>query len=181
MIPLKDIGRSSGMLALIAGVVAAALAGTNALTKDTIAQRSEQAANEARLQVIDADAFTAATLATEDGEVAYYVAVQNDQTVGYVFTATVSGKSSGLVVMTGIDTAGAITGVAVTENNETAGYVDKVTDGGLLDAFAGKAADGALTLGLDVDSVSQATKTSKGVLDGVNAAIAYYTQIKEGT
>lgn len=87
--------------------------------------------------------------------------------MGYVFTASVTGKSAGLVVMTGITAEGTISGVKVTEENETAGYVDKVTKGGLLDAFSGKNA-APLTLGKDVDGVSQATKTSKGITDGVN-------------
>ena len=57
--------------------------------------------------------------------------------------------------------------------------MDKVTKGGLLAAFSGKTA-APLTLGKDVDGVSQATKTSKGITDGVNQAIAYYEDVTKG-
>jgi electron transport complex, rnfABCDGE type, G subunit len=179
----KDILFSAGALTIIGAVVTAALAGTNLLTKDTIARRSEEAANAARRQVIEADSFEERTkfygIEQATYYVTYYAAIRDGETVGYVFTADATGKSSGLVVMTGISTDGVITGVAVTEENETAGYVDKVTGAGLLEAFRGKEA-APLTLGEDVDGVSQATKTSKGIADGVNQAIAVYNALKEG-
>ena len=53
----KDILVSAGALMVIAGVVTAALAGTNALTEGVIARRAEETENAARRQVIDADSF----------------------------------------------------------------------------------------------------------------------------
>ena len=82
--------------------------------------------------------------------------------------------------MTGISSDGEITGVKVTEDNETAGYVDKVIHGGLLDAFKGLKAAGSFTLGDEIDGVSQATKTSMGVTKGVNQAVAYFTAYVKG-
>ena len=35
----------------------------------------------------------------------------------------------------------------------------------------------ALEFGVDVDGVSQATKTSKGIVNAVNQAIAYFDQV----
>ncbi len=168
------IALASVILMVIAGVTTALLAGTNALTKDTIAQRSEQAENEARLQVLAADSFEKASVTVDGESITYYKGVKGGKTAGYVFTVTSSGKSAGLVVMTGVDTAGAVTGVAVTDNNETAGYVEKVEKGGLLAALDGKTAvDG-------VDTISQATKTSKGILHGVEQALAVYQAIVGG-
>ena len=180
---IRDILISSVSLAVIAGVVTAALAGTDALTKNTIAQRNEQAETEARLQVIEAESFEKQTLTDAEGkEIVYYAARKGTETVGYVFTVTSTGKSSGLVVMTGIAADGRVTGVTVTDDNETAGYVDKVKKGGLFDAFRDKeTTDGGFTLGEDIDGISQATKTSRGVTEGVNKAVAYYRQITGGT
>lgn len=175
----KSVAAGSLILALIAGVVAAALAGTNALTKTVIAAREEEAANAARLQVLDADSFETRTLTVDGEEVAYSVGFQGGAVAGYVFTAVSTGKSAGLTVMTGIRADGSIAGVAVTSDNETAGYVDKVRDGGLLDALSGKEAR-PLQFGVDVDGVSQATKTSKGIVNAVNTAIAYYEQVTGG-
>lgn len=180
---LRDIAVSALALAVIGGVVTAALAATNELTRDTIAQRSAETEDAARRQVIDADSFEEQPLMYGDQQTTkmttYYTAVKDGETVGYVFTASVTGKSAGLVVMTGISADGSITGVAVTEENETAGYVDKVIEGGLLDRLTGRQAQ-TMTLGEDVDGVSQATRTSRGIVDGVNQAIDWYNQLKEG-
>ena len=168
------------ILMLIAAVSAGALAGVNALTANTIADRSEAAANEARRQVIEAADFEAGTLEVDGETVTYHTAVDAaGETVGYVFSATVTGKSGGLVVMTGIAADGTVTGVTVTEDNETAGYVDKVEKGGLFAAFKGKVA-ALFTAGDNIDAVAQATKTSKGVISGVNQAVEWYTALTKG-
>ena len=65
---IRDILISSVSLAVIAGVVTAALAGTDALTKNTIAQRNEQAETEARLQVIEAESFEKQALTDAEGK-----------------------------------------------------------------------------------------------------------------
>lgn len=161
-------------LAVIAGGITALLAGTDMLTRDTIAARSEQAATEARQLVLTADSFEEATVTVDGGEVVYHKGIKDGAAVGYVFSVSGSGKSAGLVVMTGVDMDGTVTGVAVTENNETAGYVDKVEKAGLLAAMVGRSStDG-------VDTVSQATKTSKGILNGVEQALAIYEAVKGG-
>ena len=179
----KDILVSAAALTIIGAVVTAALAGTTLRTKHTRQPRSDEAATAARRQVIQADSFEKQMKMYGDQQTSkfltYYIAVKDGQTVGYVFTAAATGKSAGLTVMTGISREGVITGVAITEENETAGYVDKVTKGGLLAAFSGKDA-APLTPGTEVDGVSQATKTSKGITDGVNQAIAYYEDVTKG-
>ena len=171
---VKDIVVSAVSLMVIAGVTTAALAGTNALTAATIAARNEEAETAARQQVIDADTFEKQSMMYGEEQtthmLTYYTALKDGETVGYVFTASATGKSAGLTVMTGISTDGTITGVAVTDDNETVG--------GLLDAFAGRTAE-TFELGKTIDGVSQATKTSRGITDGVNQAVAWYQTIEE--
>ena len=174
---LKEILISALALMIIAATVTAALAGTNALTADIIAKRTEEAENAARLEVIAADRFEQATVLAEGAEQAYYTAYDGEKTVGYVFTTVASGKSAGLTVMTGVSVDGLVTGVKVIEDNETAGYVDKVIKAGYLQGFIEKPAE-PLTFKEDVDAVSQATKTSKGICEAVNKAIAVYQAIK---
>ena len=177
---IKEILISAFALAVIAAVTTAALAGTNALTHKRIAEMNEAAANEARMQVLSADLYEKKTLTDGGKTVEYYEAVKDGAVVGYVFSVTATGKSSGLVVMTGISTDGKITGVAITEDKETAGYVDKVKNGGLLDSIAEAGAGRPLTPGEHIDVVSQATKTSKGLIAGVNQAITYYNVYHKG-
>ncbi len=159
-------------LTLIAGVATAALAFTNAQTKDIIAESNARAADEARRTVFaEADRFEECILTVDGSDVVYHAAMKGDETVGYVFTVVSSGKSAGLSVLTGVDITGTVTGVAVTQDNETAGYIDKVTDGGLFETLKGcRSTDG-------IDTVSQATKTSKGVLNAVDTALDYFAQI----
>lgn len=167
---LKEILISAIALTIIAACVTAALAGTNALTKDTIAAQVEAAQTAARKEVIDADSFEKKTAADFE----YYVALKGGETVGYVFTVEETGKSSGLVVMTGVSVDGTVTGVVITGDNETAGYVDKVEKAGLLTAMKDK------TDVSNVDTVSQATKTSKGVIAAVKTALEHYKTVTGG-
>ncbi len=174
---LRDIFTAAGALMLIAGLVTAALAGTNALTTSAIQKRQEEEANAARRQVMDADSFEARTLAWETDEVTYYVGTKDGATVGYVFTVVTTGKSAGLTVMTGITSDGAVSGVVVTENEETAGYVDKVVGDGLLDRLKGQTDVAGIQA---VDGTSTATKTSDGIKRGVEQAMTYYQAAVRG-
>ena len=87
-------------------------------------------------------------------------------------------------MMVGIDMDGAVTGVSIISNSETSGIGSKVmnnetlTSGanagqGVLEQFIGKsAADGVLSVGSNVDAITGATVSTKGVTTGVNAALA---------
>ena len=170
---LKAILLSVLALTLIAGAATAALAATNEFTKDIIAENNASAADAARREVFPAaEEFVEKTLTADGKEVVYYEATKGEELLGYVFTTVTRGKSAGLTVMTGVNADGTVCGVKVTEDEETAGYIDTVTAGGLFEAFVGK------TTVDDVDTVSQATKTSHGVIDGVKLALSYYSEIK---
>jgi electron transport complex protein RnfG len=178
-INLREVAVSALTLAVIAGAMTAALALTNAVTKDRIEKINRQTQSGLRKQVIDADTFEEKRFTENGEEVSYYAAKKGNQPVGFVFTVSSTGKSSGLVVMTGISTEGKVTGVVVVEDNETAGFVDMVRKGGLLDRIAGWSSDLKLKLGENIDGVSQATKTAKGITDGVNTAMDYFnTHVK---
>ena len=176
---LKEILICALALMVISGAVTAALAGTNALTKGEIQRQNDEIANAARLEVLAADTFEKATVNVDGTDMVYYKAFTGGTVTGYVFTTDATGKSAGLTVMTGISKEGKITGVKVTEQNETAGYVDKVVKAGFLTSFEGKDAR-EIKLGGQVDAVSQATKTSSGICKAVNKAIAAYKAVKEG-
>ena len=83
-------------------------------------------------------------------------------------------------MMVGIDPDGAVTGVSIISNSETSGIGSKVMNNEtlangtkVLDQFIGKsAADGTLVVGTNVDAITGATVSSKGVTTGVNTALA---------
>ena len=98
----------------------------------------------------------------------------------YAINVEASGSQGIISMMVGIDTDGAVTGVSIVTNAETSGIGSKVMGNeplangtGVLDQFIGKsAADGTLAVGTNVDAITGATVSSKGVTTGVNTALA---------
>ena len=184
---IREILISALALTLIAGGVTAALAGTNALTKGPIRENTEKAEAEARQSVIpDKDAVVDGnpkTLQVGEEEINYYIATKDGETVGYIFTANSVGKSSGLVVMTGVDTTGKVCGVKIVEQNETAGYVKKVEKDKNVkvddDKFFNRIKVTVEKLD-SVEPVSGATKTSNGIKKAVKQALEWYELIPKG-
>ncbi|MBR0310853.1 MAG: FMN-binding protein, partial [Oscillospiraceae bacterium] len=82
-------------------------------------------------------------------------------------------------MIVGVDADNAVTGVSIVSNKETAGIGSKVMNNdplpsgtGVLEQFIGMSGAGTLTVGKNVDAISGATVSSKGVTKGVNAALA---------
>ena len=104
---------------------------------------------------------------------------------GYAVQVDVSGSQSTISMVVGLDTEGTVTGVSVIKSGETSGIGDKVTGNkplpsgvGVLDQFQGKsAADQPLKVGGNVDAISGATVSSKGITNGVNGALAAFAAI----
>ena len=175
-------------------VVAGLLGGVNAITKDKIAAINWEN-TVAALQAVAADpenttynetplenteAMTAAADAAGGTLGAIYEAQVNGEAAGYAVTVSASGSQGTIEMMVGVDAAGAVTGVSVVSHSETAGIGTKVIGNeptasgvGVLDQFVGKsAADGTLTVGTNVDAITGATVSTRGVTTGVNAALA---------
>ena len=99
---------------------------------------------------------------------------------GHALKIVSSGSQGSIEMMVGLDAEGAVTGVSIVDNAETSGIGSKVMENeptaagvGVLDQFKGKsAADGELSVGKNVDAITGATVSTKGVTAGVNAALA---------
>ena len=173
-------------------VVAAALGGVNAITADKIAAINWENTQKAMKEVVAdpdnteftelelTDDMTAAATAQGGTLAAVYQAQSGGQPVGYAINVEASGSQGTISMMVGIDMDGAVTGVSIVTNSETSGIGSKVmsneplTNGTrVLDQFIGKsAADGVLSVGSNVDAITGATVSTKGVTTGVNAALA---------
>lgn len=109
-----------------------------------------------------------------------YEAQAGGATIGYALKVVASGSQGNIEMMVGVDTEGVVTGVSIVKNSETSGIGSKVMNNdplpsgvGVLSQFEGKsAADGTLSVGSNVDAISGATVSSRGVTTGVNAALA---------
>ena len=167
-------------------VVAGALGAVNKVTKPNI-DRINQEKTEAALSAVVAETdctfpqlditedMTAAAAAAGGKLNEAYEVQAGGAAAGYAFKVTASGSQGDIVMMVGVDTEGVVTGVSIVSNKETSGIGSKVMTNvnGVLDQFTGKsAADGALVVGTNVDAISGATVSTRGVTAGVNAALA---------
>lgn len=96
---------------------------------------------------------------------------------GYIFKASATGKSSGIIIMIGVDEGGKITGTKCTSNNETPAYSKPV--------FGRTEGDEGVYIGMDEasftpDIIAGSTKTSRAYADAVKAALDTYTKIVGG-
>ena len=166
----------AGLLGLVNGVTAGPIAAINQQkTQDAMAQvvsdaSSFQAVEEIPQAALDAAAAAGGTL-TE---------LYDGQDAGYVLKVVASGSQGNIEMMVGVDGDGVVTGVSVVDSSETAGIGTKVASNeplasgtGVLDQFIGKsAADGTLSVGSNVEAITGATVSTRGVTTGVNAALA---------
>lgn len=172
-------------------IVAAALGGVNAITAEKIeAINKEKTEIAMKAVVADPDNTTfsdkldltdemvaAAGSVTLDS---VYEAQVNGQSAGHAIKVVASGSQGKIEMMVGVDAEGTVTGVSIVKNSETSGIGSKVMTNmptaagvGVLSQFEGKsAADGTLTVGANVDAISGATVSTRGVTNGVNAALA---------
>lgn len=126
------------------------------------------------------DEMTAAAQAGGGSLVEAYAVQVGGADAGYALKIDASGSQGIITMMVGLDAEGAVTGVSVVKHSETAGIGTKVMGNEpnnkgvpVLDQFIGKsAADGVLNVGSNVDAITGATVSSKGVTAGVNAALA---------
>ena len=189
----KYIIKLTVTLLLCCLVVAAALGGVNAITKDKIAAINWENTVTAMKAVVadpdstefsdaleNTDAMTAAAASAGGTLDSVYEVLVGGENAGYAIKVVASGSQGSIEMMVGVDANGAVTGVSIVDNSETAGIGSKVMSNealsngtGVLDQFIGKsAADGTLTVGTNVDAISGATVSTKGVTTGVNAALA---------
>ncbi|RLE07189.1 MAG: hypothetical protein DRJ06_06385 [Candidatus Aminicenantes bacterium] len=80
------------------------------------------------------------------------------------------GYGGRIKVLTATDPRGIIKGVIVIEHRETASFFMRVKNRGLIDSLVGKSPEAPLIAGVDIDTVSGATMTSKALVESVRRA-----------
>lgn len=174
---------------LVTCVIVAGLLGyVNSITAGPIAETNWQNTVKAMKEVVadpdntefgeaieNSDAMTAAAAAAGATLDSVYPATVGGEDGGYAIKVVASGSQGNIEMMVGVDVEGVVSGVSIVSNSETSGIGSKVMTNvnGVLDQFIGKsAADGTLVVGSNVDAISGATVSTKGVTTGVNAALA---------
>ena len=164
-------------------ITASNLAKTNAALAKVYPEIDE--ANFVSTEIDVSDDVAAAASAYGATVTNVYAITDGGAEAGYAVKLDVSGSQSTISMMVGLDTEGAVTGVSVVKSGETSGIGTKVTGNdplpsgvGVLDQFQGKsAADQPLKVGGNVDAISGATVTTKGITKGVNGALAAFAAI----
>ena len=147
-------------------------ANTEAAMKAVVSDPDNTSFSEA-LEITDGMTAAASSAGASVTE-AYEVQV-GGAPAGYALKIVSSGSQGNIEMMVGVDGEGTVTGVSIVKNSETSGIGSRVmeNENGVLDQFIGKsAADGTLAVGSNVDAISGATVSSRGVTTGVNAALA---------
>ena len=166
-------------LLLICAVVAGALAGVNAITKDAIAANQAKKTQEALAVVLPgASGLEQMPLSGDTGIVsAVYVSGES-----YAVEVNPAGFDGEITMMVGIS-GGQVTGISVISHTETPGLGAVAAAANAKgDSFRGQFVDAAGVLAVDkdggqIDALTGATITSRAVVDGVNAALEYVASL----
>lgn len=179
----KEVLRPTLILVFICLVMTACLALTNLLTRGAIAAQNEREATESRkIALPEAESFEQSE--KSDG---CYVGKKGDGVVGYVFNTGAGSYGGPVKVMTGIDTDGTITGVALVSTSDTPGlglnaqkeefrgqYKQQVPENGFEVVKGGSPRDG------QIEALTGATISSRAVTEAVNEALEEYRKVKGG-
>lgn len=118
-------------------------------------------------------------LTDEDGAVKKYDGVTSviaDKNGNVSFEITANGyNKGGLHLLIGFDGSGTICGISVLTMGETPGVGTKVQDGGFLSRFKGLSPDDGTA---DIDTITGATYSSKGVKNAAQTALDAYARLK---
>lgn len=163
---MREHIKSVVALTVITAVVAVLLAMTNFITEPIIAENQAAAANAALLEVMpNGEGFEAIDISAYELP-ASVTGAYKEANGGYVLQTEVTGYSSGMVIVCGVDASGTVTGATCLSSGETLGY-EKTFGANLV---------GKTSADVDaVDTVGGATKTTAAyktaVKDSLNAAI----------
>ena len=174
-----DVFKAIIVLTVVCLVISAALALTNHITKDKIAEMEKASASAAMEALIKNAEYELADLTDikglEDAEI--YVATSNNETLGYIITTAAKGYGGDVTVMTAISTDKKVIGVNIlSAADETPGLGQNATKPEFYNQFLNK------TLGVtvvkngakdnEINAVTGATITSRAVTTAVNEALS---------
>ena len=172
---VRYVLRLTVTLLLITGLMAAVLAGVNAVTAPRIADITAQKTLKAIAAVLpDADTAVEVDFTDDTG----LVTTVYESESGYAITVTPSGFNGTVEMMVGVSKDGSVTGIDIIKQTETAGLgavsAAKTAKGeAFRSQFTGMSGELAVSKdGGEVDALTGATITSRAVVKGVNAALA---------
>lgn len=174
--------RITGVLLAICLLTALLLGIVNQVTAPRIEALQKAKSEAAMSMVLPADEYVLWEGDLPAHVTALYLANSGGEGIGWVAETTTSGSQGAIEMMVGVGTDGKVTGVSVVKHSETPNIGTKVVaDQSVLDRFTGMSHEnGEITVNSGsnrFDAVSGATFSSRGVVEGVNAALAAVGQL----
>ncbi len=171
----KDIIKPIVVLTCICLVVTALLAYVNTVTSPIITKAEQEAAEQARAEVLsEADSFVKVEMAELPETVQEVYRAENG--AGYVFMLeTDKGYSSDMKLICGIRSDGSIEACKTLSHNETSGLGSKTAEDPYKSQYVGKTPD---TLS-EVDAISGATISSNAYMSAIEDAFEAFEMAKE--
>lgn len=191
---MGDMIKPTSALLAICLVVGLCLAGVNAVTKDVIADRISQDAQNKRQEVLsDAENFEKVSNWEQGNSTGLisevYVGKTNGNIKGYVFKAVPKGYGGIIDVTIGISVDAKVTGVRIGDNKETPGLGTKAAQPAFYNQYMDKNIDLKLIVvkkkpsgDNEIEGISGATISSRAITDSINdAAEVAKILLKEGS
>ena len=193
---MKDIFNLTLRLFIICTIAAAALGYTYSVTKGPIEEGALARAEEARKAVLtEADSFEAIDVDTLKADGSWvddtdnavvvteaYYAITDGEKNGMTVKVTTKGYNPGIEVTIGLRADGTVEAIDIGSHEETPGLGANATSPDFTGQFADQMPKFSLT-GADgtskIDALTSATYTSRGVVNGVNAAYDFFEAVYE--
>jgi len=99
-----------------------------------------------------------------------FIALQDGHKIGYVTLSEAHGYGGPLRIAVGVDLKGVIVNLSMIKQRETPSWYQRILDDGFINIFKGKKVTDLFQIGDDVDAVSGATSTSRGITQAVQSA-----------
>jgi electron transport complex protein RnfG len=172
---MKNMVKLGASLAAYAVVACVLLAVVNNVTAPLIANAKAAEAGAGLAEVFAvADGFDRAADFSPDTSTSIaveslYLAKQGDAVIGGVVQAT-GPTYDKATIQIGLDLERTITGIKFLALSDTPGFGQRATEPAFYEQFVGKSADDAFEAGSDVEALSGATITTKGVSEIIKYA-----------
>lgn len=171
----KEPGMASLVIVLFAicAITALLLGLTNEVTAPYIAANNEKTTQAAMAAVLPSDNYEKVTDQYTGGDTTVED-IYKAGDAGYVVQVKPATSFSGnLTVMVGVDNEGACTGISIVKTGETSGLGSNASKPDWQAQFVGKTGEVKVTKdGGEINAITGATITSRGVSEAVTSAIA---------
>jgi len=183
---VRDIIRMIVVLTLISAVSGLTLSVIHGVTKAPIEYQTIKFVKEPAVKKVltgyDNDPIldrTTITVGTDERgnpiELVVFPAKKNGKTFAVAIEGQGRGFHGTIGVMVGVSKDGVITNIGITSQSETPGIGSRVTEEAFTSRFKGRPVTGDI----QVDGISGATYSSKGVMSAVNEALTYVRKFKQ--